>query len=197
MPNMNRTANLNLSCTGALAAIGKCLMLLWMVQAGTALQAAPEPGNVTVAVGEVTVIAPGEAEPRPLAAGDRVAVGSVVKTGAGARAVIVMTPRSAIRVAENTELTIETVEAGANPPKVTVDLRDGSLGAMMKPEDGQIIDFQIRTPSGIAAARGTFFAVVVEDGVGFAQVREGRVELRPERAAAQEAEAGDDPAPTE
>lgn len=139
---------------------------------------APTSGKVTVSVGDVKVTPPGGAA-KALAAGEIVAVGSTVTTGAGARAVIVMTPRSAIRVGENSTVVIEEVVEAATPPKVTIDLKDGSLGALLKPGAGAEMDFKIKTPSGIAAARGTFYAVVVENGKGFAQVKEGKVEIIP------------------
>ncbi len=146
------------------------------------VRAEPTSGNVTVSVGDVKVTSADGAE-SALAAGDKVATGSTVKTGAGARAVIVMTPRSAIRIGENSEVLIEEVEESATPPKVTVDVKNGSLGALLKPGTGAEMDFKIKTPSGIAAARGTYYAVVVEDGKGFAQVKEGRVEIVPAKPA--------------
>lgn len=139
---------------------------------------APKSGSVTVSVGEVKVTPPGGAA-AALAAGATVVVGSTVTTGAGARAVIVMTPKSAIRVGENSTVVIEEVVESATPPKVTLNLKDGSLGALLKPGAGAEMDFQIKTPSGIAAARGTYYAVVVENGKGFAQVKEGKVEIIP------------------
>lgn len=139
---------------------------------------APTNGKVTVSVGDVKVTPPGGVA-KALAAGEIVAVGSTITTGAGARAVIVMTPRSAIRVGENSTVVIEEVVEAATPPKVTLDLKDGSLGALLKPGAGAEMDFKIKTPSGIAAARGTFYAVVVENGKGFAQVKEGKVEIIP------------------
>lgn len=157
------------------------LLLLGFASAPPPLAAqdeAPKSGKVTVSVGDVNVTPPGGA-PAALAAGDIVAVGSTITTGAGARAVIVMTPRSAIRVGENSTVVIEEVVETANPPKVTLDLKDGSLGALLKPGAGAEMDFKIKTPSGIAAARGTYYAVVVEDGKGFAQVKEGKVEIIP------------------
>jgi hypothetical protein len=90
-----------------------------------------------------------------------------------------MTPKSAIRVGENSTVVIEEVVESATPPKVTLNLKDGSLGALLKPGAGAEMDFQIKTPSGIAAARGTYYAVVVENGKGFAQVKEGKVEIIP------------------
>lgn len=138
----------------------------------------PKSGTVTVAVGDVKVTPPGAAG-QPLQAGDTVAVGSKVTTGPQSRAVIVMTTQSAIRVAENSEVTIEAIDEAAAQPKVRLDLKSGSLGALLKPGADKPMDFQIKTPSGIAAARGTYFAVVVENGKGYAQVKEGKVEIIP------------------
>ena len=143
------------------------------------LLAEPESGKVTVAVGEVTVVASEGAAPVALQSGDKVKVGAIIKTGAGARAVVVMTSRSAIRISENSTVVIEMVDETVLPKKVTVDLKDGSVSALLKPNSAGELDFQVRTPSGVAAARGTFYSVVVKDGKGYAQVKEGRVEVIP------------------
>jgi len=167
-----------------LRSLPAALLLLSLGAASTpeakSQDAPPASGKVTVSVGDVKVVPPGGAA-KALAAGDVVAVGSTVTTGAGARAVIVMTPRSAIRVGENSTVLIEEVSAAATPPKVTVDVKSGSLGALLKPGAGAEMDFKIKTPSGIAAARGTYYAVVVENGKGFAQVKEGKVEIIPNK----------------
>lgn len=146
------------------------------------LRAEPESGSVTVAVGDVKVTPADGGAAQPLKAGDKVAVGSTVTTGADSRAVIVMTTQSAIRVAANSEVVINTLDNSATEPKVLLDLKNGSLGALLKPDAEVSMDFKIKTPSGIAAARGTFYAVVVEDGKGYAQVKEGKIELIPEQA---------------
>lgn len=143
------------------------------------VQAEPESGKVTVAVGDVKVI-PKDGAEVAVKAGDTVAEGSTVKTGADSRAVIVITPRSAIRVGADSEVVIETVDETASPKNVMIDVKSGGLGALLKPNAADELDFKIRTPSGVAAARGTFYAVVVEDGKGYAQVKEGRVEIIPE-----------------
>lgn len=143
------------------------------------LFAEPKSGSVTVAVGDVKVTPPGGAAEKALKAGDTVAIGSTVKTGADSRAVIVMTARSAIRVAADSEVLIEEMKESDTEPKVLLDLKSGSLGALLKPGANAEMDFKIKTPSGIAAARGTFFAVVVEEGKGFVQVKDGKVEIIP------------------
>jgi len=143
-------------------------------------EAAPESGSVTVAVGDVTVITEEGAAPVALQPGDKVEVGSTVRTGADSRAVVVITPRSAIRIAADSEVVIEVVEEGELPQKVLVEVKTGGLGALVKPSAVGEMDFRVRTPSGSAAARGTFFAVYVADGKGYAQVKEGLVEIQPE-----------------
>ncbi|NNE92976.1 MAG: FecR domain-containing protein [Verrucomicrobiales bacterium] len=143
--------------------------------------AEPESGNVTVAVGQVTVTPPDGGAAKALKAGDTVAVGSTVKTGADSRAVIVMTKVSAIRIAADSEVVITEMKESDTEPKVLVDLKSGSLGALLKPGAEGKMDFKVKTPSGVAAARGTFFAVVVEDGKGFAQVKNGKIEIVPEK----------------
>ncbi|MEQ1838769.1 MAG: FecR family protein [Verrucomicrobiales bacterium] len=139
---------------------------------------APQSGKVTVAVGDVKTT-PDAGVPLPVKAGQTVAVGSKITTGPGARAVVVMTPRSAIRISENSEVLIAEVDEAANPAKVLVDLKSGSLGALLKPAADSPMDFRIKTPSGVAAARGTFYSVAVKDGKGFAQVKEGVIQIIP------------------
>jgi hypothetical protein len=141
-------------------------------------------GKVSVSVGDVTMTPSGGGAAVPLKAGDIVAVGATVKTGAGARAVIVMTPKAAIRVAENSEVLIEQVDQTVLPVAVVVDLKDGGLSALLKPDGPDQLDFKVRTPSGVAAARGTLYSVAVKDGKGYAQVKEGRVEIVPAAPAA-------------
>jgi len=160
-------------------------LLVTIVLSSTTLHAEPESGKVTVAVGDVQVIAKAGDAPVAIKAGDKVAIGSTIKTGAGARAVVVITSRSAIRIAENSEVVLEVIDETVLPKKVTIDLKDGSLSALLKPNAAGELDFQVRTPSGVAAARGTFFSVAVKDGKGFAQVKEGRVDVIPAAKAGQ------------
>ena len=156
-----------------------CVVMAVGLLSVSPLCAEPETGKVTVAVGDVQSIAKAGAAPVAVKAGDKVPIGATIKTGAGARAVVVITARSAIRIAESSEVLVETVDETVKPAKVMVDLKDGSLAALLKPNAADELDFQVRTPSGVAAARGTFFSVAVKDGKGFAQVKEGRVEIIP------------------
>lgn len=141
--------------------------------------AAPESGRVTVAVGDVTAIPADGGAGVPVNRGDKITVGTTIKTGPDSRAVVVITPRSAIRVSANSEVVVELVDEAASPKQVVIDVKDGSLGALLKPGAADELDFKVKTPTGVAAARGTFYSVVVKDGKGYAQVKEGRVEVIP------------------
>ena len=87
------------------------------------LQAPAADGKISVAVGTVSLIPPGGGAAKALAVNDAVPVGSIVKTGAASRAVVVLTGQSAVRVAENSEVVIETLDASATNPKVLLDLK--------------------------------------------------------------------------
>ena len=139
----------------------------------------PRPGKVTVAVGEVAETPPGGAAPRKLAVGDLVQVGSTIRTGDNSRAVVTMTVQSAIRIGPNSETVVQELVNSADAPKVMLDLKSGSMGALINPEAKGKMDFKIKTPSGVAAARGTFFSVAVENGRGYIQTKTGTVNIIP------------------
>lgn len=141
--------------------------------------AAESNGTVSVAVGKVTLIPMGGNVETALKVGDAVPVGSTVKTGPGARTVIKTTKQSAIRIAENSQAVFMELVDSDTAPKVLVDLKSGSLGALIQPQAQSTMDFKVKTPSGIAAARGTMFAVAVEDGKGFVKVEHGKVDVTP------------------
>ena len=147
-------------------------------------------GKVSVAVGQVTLTRAGEAAETPLKVGDAVPVGSTVKTGASSRAVVVTTRQSAVRIADNSAVVVETLEDADAAPKVLLQITSGSLGALIQPQAQSVMDFKVKTPSGVAAARGTFFSVAVEKGKGFVQVKEGKVDVTPVDAKKEEPRPG-------
>ncbi len=164
-----------------------CLLLL--VLAGHGL-AADSDGVVSIAVGNVTMIPAGGGAEKPLKVGDAVPAGSTIKTGVASRTVIKTTKQSAVRIAENSEaLFMELVDADASP-KVLIDLKAGSMGALIQPQAQAVMDFKIKTPSGIAAARGTMYAVAVEDGKGYVKVEHGKVDVIPDNVQRQVPQTG-------
>ena len=139
---------------------------------------APQTGKATVVIGDVRETPPAAAE-RVLKVGDTVQQGSLIKTGGNSRAVITMTTTSAVRIGPNSEAVVRELIESKDKPKVLIDLNEGSMGALIDPAVKGKMDFKIKTPSGVAAARGTFYSVVVEKGKGFVQTESGEVQIIP------------------
>jgi hypothetical protein len=140
------------------------------------------PARVSSAKGEVSYAEPGSSKFKPLAAGGELPAGSTVRTGAGAEAVIVLVPGAAVRIAESSDVTLkEMAVAGADADaqsakrKALLSLKDGTVSALIDPKRSKETDFKIQTPQGVAAARGTFYAVTVEGGKTYVGVKRGKV----------------------
>ncbi|MEM1296399.1 MAG: FecR family protein, partial [Verrucomicrobiota bacterium] len=137
------------------------------------------PGTVSKLTGKLTMIPEGGGAEQELKIGDSVSVGSTLKTGPDSTAIIRLSKDSAINMVENTETIIEVVEESDTTPKVHLDLKSGTMSALIKPVAKGKMDFRIKTPSGVAAARGTFYSVAVEDGRGYVNVKDGEVKVIP------------------
>ena len=116
---------------------------------------------------------------KALKVGDSVKVGSTVKTGPNSTAIIRLTKECAVNLTENTETVVETLEESDTAPKVKLDLKSGTMSALIDPKAKGKMDFRIKTPSGVAAARGTFYSVAVENGRGYVNVKNGEVKVIP------------------
>jgi hypothetical protein len=139
---------------------------------------APQSGKVNIVSGTVTETPPGQAE-HPLKEGDIVTVGSTLKTGTNSNATVTMTTTSAIRLGPNSEAVVSEIVESKDAPKVLLDLKNGTVGALVKAETSGKMDFKIKTPSGIAVAKGAFYSVSVENGKGYVQTKDGEVVIVP------------------
>ena len=166
------------------------LSALLLVLCGQLFAADLNDGVVSISVGNVTLIPAGGGVEKPLKVGDAVPVGSVVKTGPASRTVIKTTKQSAVRIAENSQAVFTSLVDSDAAPKVLIDLKAGSLGALIQPQAQAVMDFKIKTPTGIAAARGTMYAVSVEDGKGFVKVEHGKVDVTPLNVQKQQPQTG-------
>ena len=147
-----------------------------------ALPAAAAPVNATVfsVSGTVESAGPGSSSFRPLHKGDHLPIGSTVRTGDNGIAVLVTTPGSAIQVGNDSEVKLTDLAFARAGGDVTqreahVQLTSGVVSALIDPHTPKVTDFQIQTPEGVAAARGTFYAVLVYQGKTYVGVKEGKV----------------------
>lgn len=149
-----------------------------------AISNAAESGKVTLIAGDVKAIPAGGGAEAVLERGDVVQVGTVIQTGGRGRVVIMMTDSSAIRIGPNSDVVVAMMtDNGADgQSQVKVDVRAGSVGALIDSSKGRKIDFRIQTPHGVATARGTFYGVVVDEDKTYTKVEKGTVSVTANKA---------------
>jgi len=165
---------------GRSAAKGMVLQALGCALIFGASSAGAFDASVKSVKGRVQAAAPGSKEFRPVREGEKLFVGSTVVCGAGSEAVIQTTPGAAIHVQENARFVLQFNEYAEEKGKIAsrktvVDLQEGTLSALISKNDPKTTRFEVRTPQGVAAARGTFFGVTVKEGEAFVAVKEGKV----------------------
>ncbi|NJK92167.1 MAG: FecR domain-containing protein [Blastochloris sp.] len=167
------------------------LILLLCVLTGLLLldgaQAQTVQGQAKGITGTVLLALPGETTFKPLTPNTAIPVGSRIRTGANGVATLLTVPEAAIRLQENTEITIKSLEYAKQGDQVTkrnalIELNNGTMSALIKKNDPKTTDFRIQTPQGVAAARGTFYAVTVKDGKSAVAVKEGKVSVKSDAA---------------
>lgn len=152
-----------------------CLLL-----SAATLPAATISAHVFSVSGTAEFAAPGSSSYAPLVKGQVLAVGSTVRTGDDGIAVLVTTPGSAIQVGNSSILKINQLAFAKTGGDVTqrtavLQLTSGVVSALIDPSTPKITDFRVQTPEGAAAARGTFYAVLVYHGKTYIGVKEGKV----------------------
>jgi hypothetical protein len=123
---------------------------------------------------------PGSASYAPLKKGQTLVIGSTIRTGDNGTAVLVTTPGSAIQVGNSSVIRLNALAFARAGNAITqrqavVQLTTGIVSALIDPSTPNITDFRIQTPQGAAAARGTFYAVLVYNGKTYVGVKEGKV----------------------
>jgi hypothetical protein len=121
-------------------------------QAGVGTQS----GRIEFFAGEVLV------DGKTPETGDVLARGSVLRTGSDGLVDIVFGNGNALRIEENTELSLDLVD-----PSVGLDVRRGTVAAVFQGLEtigsGRDDTFRIQTPSTVAGVRGTAFFIRIED----------------------------------
>ena len=159
-----------------------CLIGFVLLPAAT-LQAATVDARVFSVAGTVEFAGPGSSSFAPLKKGQILAIGSTVRTGDDGVAVLVTTPGSAIQLGNGSILKINQLAFAKSGGAVTqrtavLQLTSGVVSALIDPSTPKITDFQVQTPEGAAAARGTFYAVLVYHGKTYVGVKEGKVAVK-------------------
>jgi hypothetical protein len=165
---------IHLPCTSALVA-GAIFVL-----GATALRADPVKAIVDTVKGLVEFAPPGSGSFAPLRKGQQLAAGSSIRTGGDGQADIITTPGSAIHLGPNSNLRINALVFSKSGGTVAerqahLQLDSGVVRALIDASTPKVTDFQVQTPQGSAAARGTFYAVMVSQGKTYLSVDRGKV----------------------
>jgi hypothetical protein len=159
------------------------LCVLALLLTGASLHADPIKAQVYSVTGSVEAAAPNTASYAPIKKGDLLAIGSTIRTGDDGVAIIVTTPGSAVQIGNNSVVKLNKLAFAKTGGDITqrqavLQLQSGVVSALIDPATPKITDFQVQTPEGAAAARGTFYAVLVYHGKTYVGVKEGKVAVR-------------------
>lgn len=116
---------------------------------------------------------------RALAVGDKLEVGTALRTGAAGRVRLKFIDGSVLVLADKSLLRIESFSAGAGKPReASFMLELGLIGQRVSPAAGG--SWRVRTPTAVTAVRGTEFTVEVGDDRATAVlVKTGEVAVEP------------------
>jgi hypothetical protein len=161
----------------------RTLLFLVVLFAGATLRAATVNAQVFSVSGTVEFAAPDSSSYAPLKKGQSLPIGSTVRTGDDGIAVLVTTPGSAIQVGNSSVVKLNKLAFAKSGTDVTqrqavLQLTTGVVSALIDPSTPKITDFQVQTPEGAAAARGTFYAVLVYHNKTYVGVKEGKVAVK-------------------
>jgi hypothetical protein len=139
-------------------------LLLFLVIAPAIARADAVPATVAYIEGDATIIDPAGHSQKVISQ-MQIAPGSTLKTGADGTVGLKLTPGATTVVGHNTTMKITGLDYsrtadGQNKREIMLDLKQGALYNSLVKKDGQS-DFQITTPEGVAAARGTDWSVTV------------------------------------
>ena len=157
--------------------------LLVLLFTGIAGHAATVTAQVFSVSGTVEYAAPNSSSYAPLKKDATLEIGSTVRTGDDGIAVLVTTPGSAIQIGNSSVVKLNKLAFAKSGGDVTqrqavLQLTSGVVSALIDPSTPKITDFQVQTPEGAAAARGTFYAVLVYHGKTYVGVKEGKVAVK-------------------
>lgn len=135
---------------------------------GSPLAADPEAvGTFTAVQGQVQMTRPGVAQPVSVKLSDAVVYKALIETQEASRAKALFLDDSMLTVAENSKVQVneQIYDPKHGKRSLVFNLLEGKVRALVtKVFQGSGSRFEIRTPTAVAAARGTYFVVWIERG---------------------------------
>ena len=144
------------------------------------LREQPAVAEVVHAYGNVTVTRASTETALPLASGENLAGGDVVRTGAQSSTTLRFADGARVLVRPHSELKIERLAQSRAGASTTLRLERGSADSVVPPAQGASAPsrYEMRTPQVNLGVRGTEFRAAAEGGATRIEVLEGRVSAR-------------------
>lgn len=125
-------------------------------------QQAPAEAFIASVSGAATVTAPGSTKATPVVAGEKLPEGSTVKTSEGGSVLIQSHQGIQTGVGSKSTVTIGTHGVSSDGVRTAViDLKEGTTVSVLDPSKRAVNNYAVRTPKGVAAARGTTYSTTV------------------------------------
>jgi Uncharacterized protein conserved in bacteria len=143
------------------------LLTLCFLAVGFAASAGAHEAKVLKVKGNAYVQLPGSTSTQAITADMLIPAGALITTQGDAEVFIEALPGVVTSVEANTTVAVEKLAITTSGGKVTsqealLELRKGSVISTLDPAKKGINQYGVRTPKGVAAARGTVFAVSVD-----------------------------------
>ncbi len=144
------------------------------------LREQPAIAEVVHAYGSVTVIRASTETEIPLASGDNLAAGDMVRTGAQSSTTLRFVDGARVLVRPDSELKIERLAQSRAGASTTLRLQRGSADSVVPPAQGASAPsrYEMRTPHTNLGVRGTEFRTTADSAASRVEVLEGRVGAR-------------------
>lgn len=134
---------------------------------GIVSAALADEAKVIKLVGSAEMKLPGAAAATPLALNSMIPEGATVITGAGAELSVEAMPGVIATIKAASTVVVEELSSVKNGTEITeqtarLNLKEGNIVSTLDPAKKAINRYGVRTPKGVAAARGTVFGVKVD-----------------------------------
>jgi hypothetical protein len=165
--------SIRLTLTIIAAAVGA---LVASAQQASAPKAPPAGAFISFFSGEVMVTLPGATAAVPVILGDSLPEGSVVTTGPDGSALVESFAGISTGVSESSSVVIGKHSVSAEGVRTAeIELKEGSTVSVLDPAKRKINNYGVRTPKGVAAARGTTYSTSFRGGVMTVNTATGEV----------------------
>jgi hypothetical protein len=139
-----------------------------LLACGLATSVYAHDAKVAKFTGSAVVQLPGENEAKPLTVGMAIPEGATIRTSPGSEVFLEVFPGGIATIAAESTVLVEKLALVKDGDTITsqealLDLKKGNIVSSLDPTKKAINHYGVRTPKGVAAARGTVYTATVGD----------------------------------